>query len=404
MSALPHLPFHTPTALECTLAAMEVRFGKVRRASRGKRWRIDIRPVAPGFIYGFERRKDAEAVLGTIRRAIGRGEGEERACAPFIPRHGVYWQVRHQYGRWLSEKDAQVALGDLSPRTVAEYRRYATQVRRDGTPGEIAWWSTRTIDEISKGSLQAWQLWLGERGAGPKTRRNVLGAFRVFVGWLVDHELLATAPAFPRISVPEYDPVTISERTQEAVLSTFTDPREWLSHAIAARCCLRPGEVRALSPVDYEVPDENGVPWLNVRRAMQGLGAGAPIGPTKGKRSGRLPLPDDLAHAIELLWPAPERMRADESVPLLTNPRTGARWTHWSLRESWMRGCKTAGVSVGLYEGTKHSGATALLGRTGDLELVRQVLRHRDLRSTQRYARVQSAAIVEVLRPKGKKR
>ena len=124
-------------------------------------------------------------------------------------------------------------------------------------------------------------------------------------------------------------------------------------------------------------------------------------GATKARQSGRIPLPDDIAEVIETLCPPAVRLETEEDVDvMLKNPRTGGRWSHWALRQGWLNACKTAGVRVGFYEGTKHSGATALLERTNNLDLVRQVLRHSDIRSTEKYARMKSSALVEVLRPK----
>jgi site-specific recombinase XerC len=87
---------------------------------------------------------------------------------------------------------------------------------------------------------------------------------------------------------------------------------------------------------------------------------------------------------------------------MLINPRTGRRWSHWALRQSWLKASKAAlGRAVPLYEGTKHSGATAMLQRSRDLEAVREYLGHSDARSTRKYAHLTSGALVEIA--KGRK-
>jgi site-specific recombinase XerC len=81
----------------------------------------------------------------------------------------------------------------------------------------------------------------------------------------------------------------------------------------------------------------------------------------------------------------------------------GLRWSHWALRQSWLRGCKAAGLPpIKYYEGTKHSGATAMLERSKDLEGVREYLGHSDARSTRKYAQLTSGALVAIA--KGRKR
>jgi site-specific recombinase XerD len=62
------------------------------------------------------------------------------------------------------------------------------------------------------------------------------------------------------------------------------------------------------------------------------------------------------------------------------------------------------GVRVKLYEGTKHSSATAWRSGGMSLELVRRMLRHRDARSTELYSKLADGALVEAFscaRPSG---
>jgi hypothetical protein len=73
------------------------------------------------------------------------------------------------------------------------------------------------------------------------------------------------------------------------------------------------------------------------------------------------------------------------------------RWTHDALRTTWLRACAEVGVDVGLYEGTKHSSATAW--RSGGMSLKHvRMLRHRDARSTERYGKLADGALVEAFR------
>ena len=58
------------------------------------------------------------------------------------------------------------------------------------------------------------------------------------------------------------------------------------------------------------------------------------------------------------------------------------------------------GMRAKLYEGTKHSRATDLLLKGVPERVLQALLSHRDVRSTRRYARLDSA-LVEVMRPRG---
>jgi hypothetical protein len=53
------------------------------------------------------------------------------------------------------------------------------------------------------------------------------------------------------------------------------------------------------------------------------------------------------------------------------------------------------GVAVRMYEGTKHSSATGWRTSGMSLEMIQRMLRHRDSRSTERYARLSDQALVE---------
>jgi site-specific recombinase XerD len=48
-----------------------------------------------------------------------------------------------------------------------------------------------------------------------------------------------------------------------------------------------------------------------------------------------------------------------------------------------------------MYDGKKHSSATGWRSSGMDLEMIRRMLRHRDSRSTERYAKLNDLALVE---------
>jgi len=396
---LRHLS-HAEATLLVMAAEGKRQFGKVVPGPRGNGWRIDVRPY--GYIYGIAGRgfADQEIALGllnVIRIEIAEGASREAAVAPYLRSHSAVNRITNRYARWIKVKEEEAEVGDLSPRTVQEYRRYA----RPG--GEVEWWDQQSVFEITTARLKAWSLALAKRGLSPATRKHVLGAFRTFMSWLreEDPRRFAIIPEFPTIKVPEHEPVILTPKAQEAILETFSDPTEWLSHALAGRCGLRSGEVRALAPGDYRGRDEDDVPWLSVTKAMQTLSWDGEPGPTKNKRNRTVPIPDDLANAIESLWPASARLAADKHAPMLVNPRTRRRWSHWGLRASWLRGCESAGApGIPLYEGTKHSGATDMLARTKDRAAVRDYLGHTDARSTDKYAKVTSGALVDIAKRK----
>jgi len=407
MAAPPRELVHLSHA-EATLLVMAAegkrQFGKVVLGPRGEGWRLDVRPY--GYIYGiagkgFATKRIATGLLSVIRIVIAEGASREAAVAPYLRSHSALNRVTNRYARWLQYKQRELEVGKIAPRTLQGYESYA----RPG--GEIDWWGSGSVFEISTALLKEWDMALALRGLAPSSRQRALRVFRSFMGWLgeQDPRRFGVIPTFPKIEVPEHEPVILTPMAQDQILGTFGEPAEWLAHSLAGRCGLRPGEVRALAPSDYRGRDDEGVPWLSVNKAVKGLLGGSPIGTTKGKRARTIPIPDDLADAIEELWSPEARLAAGKHEPMLPNPRTGKRWGHVPLRNSWLRGCKEAGAGhVPLYEGTKHSGATDMLARTKDRTAVRDYLGHRKASTTDLYAKVTDRALVDIAKRKRKKR
>ncbi|HEX9640698.1 MAG TPA: site-specific integrase [Candidatus Krumholzibacteria bacterium] len=366
-------------------------FGAVRK-HRTSGYYIDVRPH--GRIWGLDgvgfaaNRELAQGLLNMMRTRILDGATPIEAVAPYLHARSAANRLAARYDHWLTLKERQVEVGDLSPGTVREYRRYA----RPG--GEIEWWGDRSVFDATTADLEEWSLWLAtERGLSPKTRRHVLGALRACFGWLRRKRILRELPDWPGIEVPEHRPVILDAATQARVLAAVPE-RARGALLVAALMAMRPGEVRALDASDYAPAREGELGRLSVTKGMQGLQQGAKVGPTKNRRNRELPVPRLISEWIETHVPRETRLQAG---PLFVNPNTGRRWSHWALRQAWVRACTAAGLGhVPLYEGTKHSGATDMLARTKDLEAVRVYLGHQDARSTRRYAQIRSLALVRI--------
>jgi Sigma-54 interaction domain len=80
--------------------------------------------------------------------------------------------IRAKLDRWLEVKRAETEAGDRSPTYRAELERYA----KPG--GHFDFWAGLGVHAITYATLEDWSIWLGKRGIGPKTRSNVMGAFR----------------------------------------------------------------------------------------------------------------------------------------------------------------------------------------------------------------------------------
>jgi hypothetical protein len=76
-------------------------------------------------------------------------------------------------------------------------------------------------------------------------------------------------------------------------------------------------------------------------------------------------------------------------------PRPAGPWYKKALEREWRAACAAVGVTSTLYEGTKHSTATAMLRRGVQERTIQALLSHRDARSTRRYARLGDQALVK---------
>jgi integrase len=269
-------------------------------------------------------------------------------------------------------------------------------VRKDGY---WSWWYGRSLVEVDALAVNQFAKYLRGFDLSPKSIRNVLGYFRAFLRWLARMERIERVPAFPVIRVKDYRPTIISQRTQALVLAEI--PYELRGGYLAACHGIRPGELRALDVDDVE--DRDGVAGIVISRAMKGPNANAVCGGTKTGDTSWVPIDEELTEWIA--W----RLEQDSPKGFLTRalfPNVRAttrdnpehRWTANRLRLVWNGAAATVGVKVKMYEGTKHSSATAWRSNGMSLELVRRMLRHRDARSTERYGKLADGALVEAFR------
>lgn len=112
----------------------------------------------------------------------------------------------------------------------------------------------------------------------------------------------------------------------------------------------------------------------------------------RGCASRRVPASADLADWLSKYWGPRERLA---NGPLFTNGR--GRFSHWALQSRWGTACKVVGVKIGLYEGTKHSFATAVTALGAPERALPEMQGHADVRSTRLYAQLGSDALVRVV-------
>ncbi len=376
------------TAASATRWSIVGDLGKIRRRPDTGSFFLDFRPY--GRLYGHRgipitEEGTARRLLEQIRGKVAEGRHLEDVLAEYLPADAVPNLVSVRVQRWLAVKRRETDAGDCSPTYLRELERYSRP------EGYFAWWVGRTIYDIDYAALEDWSLWLADRGLSPKTRRNVLGALRSFLGWLGRRKEIREVPEFPWPKVDEHRPRVLSIEEQDAILTAIAEEERGIFLALA-HLGLRPGEARALEVADYH----NG--WLTVDKAVKGSHGSAPIRGTKTGNVKHLPVGGPLAAWIDRHVNLRDRLARK---PLFFNPRTGRRWSHWALRDRWIRAAQSVGIEgVRLYEGTKHTMATDAVRRGVTERALQTFLGHRDVRSTRQYARLSDDALVSVLRPR----
>lgn len=76
------------------------------------------------------------------------------------------------------------------------------------------------------------------------------------------------------------------------------------------------------------------------------------------------------------------------------------RTSSWRLERIWNTACGKAGIKINLYNGLKHSFGCQRLAQGFNKSDLKEVFRHRDMRSVDRYAKYQLNRIGDVMRGK----
>ncbi len=370
-------------------------FGKVRFERDRGSWLVDVRPfgrirtlpIAGVRPLPLSTRELADGVLAAIRAEIAGGLSAEVAVAPYLPRSST--TIGRKAEAWLAMLQRRVEAGERSPTYTASLERFAKPAGAFGFLWEIS------VYDLTPGDLEDWVAWLADRGVGQNTRPKIVGALRSLLGWLERRGELDRIPRFPELRKRRHVPRVISVGDQEAVLEEIPEARRGAFYA-AVELLARPGEIRALDVSSYSWRDRR----LTIDHAMQGPNTSAPRRGTKTGDVRILEASDRLADWLERFVPAVERLIGDR--PLFLNP-TGrsarGRWLAGALRQQWDRAATRAGFhGVRMYEGTKHSTATALRRDGVPLDVIRAAAGHADARSTELYAKLADQAVVEALR------
>lgn len=380
------------------VARAKQRLGTIReRKGQGRagRFRIDFGAAWPSRYLGsfrgvpLESRELAEAVLLHVEQQVARGRPLEDVLAEISPDAAAASAVEPLLARWLEAFGRRVETGKRQPRTLREYKRWAGPAT--DPHAHFRHWYGKTLHDVDAAALEEWDYELAKKKLSAKTRRNVLAGFHAFLKWVAEQRSGYVVPRFPWPELDERQPRILTPELQWKVLCEIPWPKAGIFFCMAYTL-IRPGEARALRVRDWDPATQQ----IRVSRAakdhhVRGVVRGLKSRNAKVVPANEFPLRDWLEEHVTA-----ERRLQDPDGPLFLNPdgrEGGGWWGHWSLAHAWRVAAKRVGVRVSLYEGTKHSTATHLKALGADDRVLAALAGHRDPRSVQFYAKLDSTMI-----------
>jgi integrase/recombinase XerD len=250
-------------------------------------------------------------------------------------------------------------LRNYSPKTI---EAYVAAVRR------LAQFSGRSPDQLGPEALRAFQLHLiAQKGSWSRFNQIVCGLrffFHVTLGRAGLVKQLPYAKGTRKI------PSVLSPQEVAQLLAAVIHPRYRLILRIAYGCGLRLGEVLRLQVGDID----SGRMLLHIRQS-------------KGRKDRLVPLPPRLLEELRAWWVC-HRPRT-----WLFPGRKGRPLHGGSVQRVCRQAARRCGLTKRVTPHTlRHSYATHLVEAGVDLETVRQLLGHRDLKTTTCYTHVAGKA------------
>lgn len=351
----------------------------------GKRYKIRSIPAPSGGKLRIRDRETAEEVLQDIRADIRTGKPALQAITPYLTRGAPELTFGFHWRRFVEAKERQGRQGrDGQARQLSSGR--LGELQGHERRGHLAALLAVPIHELGYGVLEDWRDSLLDGGLSPKSVRHLVADVGTCLRWLVKRGDLARMPQLPTVHVPDYAPKIPTPEMQDKILAAI--PWE-LRGAFLARgyMGLRPSEARRANVEDYNF--ETGV--LTVHG--------------KGGRVRYLPADPEVARWVQENVNPRDRLRDANRgpVPIFANPRaTGddKRWTKASDRRVFLKACEAVGVEFKPNEALRHAFGTQAVNRGVSLDRTGAYMGHTETKTTQRYAKLDTTGLSDVLRPR----
>ena len=253
--------------------------------------------------------------------------------------------------------------GEIGAGTAQNYRSQLGRL--------VALHGDQAVVDLGQATIGAWQAAVGS--LAPSCRRGNRSTVMAFCGWLVDEGALASNPAakLPRVRQPRTVPRALAGADVRRLLAALPDQRAMAIIQLMVGLGLRCVEVSRLRMEDYDP-------------------AGRTVLVTgKAGHQRVLPVPTAASQALDLYL----RQAGVVGGPLLGRyDRPHEPLKPGTVSKMAMEWVAAAGIKHRVHDGVsahalRHTAASDVLDRCGDLRVVQEMLGHANLATTSRYLR-----------------
>ncbi|MBT7628761.1 MAG: tyrosine-type recombinase/integrase [Desulfobacula sp.] len=323
----------------------------------GKRYRVFRHPVTGE---PFWHEKSADKQLNKIRTEIDEGYFNPASWFPDSP-----LSVKEYSKAWLES-------ADVTKKTLRDYTGYCKN-------HIVPFFRDKDIRTIRYGDIVKFKKYVSKKVAA-KTTYNILAAFKTMMRFAWKSEDIPKLVPFPELSMSLPDEIEyLSMEQQDKVLSQIPE-KDRPIFAFMMDNGTRIGEARAL------MKDHVKKNYINIKMIFSDNDLKLC---SENKKGGMIGL---TKYTHEVLKSIPENF----SEFVFTRD-DGKPYTNKNLNAIWQTACKKIKLKIKLYNAVRHSLGCQLLDMGIEMDVVRQQLRHTNIKMTQRYAQRSNNLVTDVL-------
>jgi len=334
----------------------------------------EYRLDADGYVFTYDRAVDR---LIEISNAIKKGVFNP---VDFSDQKVQERKFEFKIEKWLEQKEKACLAGSISPSSMVNIRGYIKNYY-------LPFFTGYDVKEIRFEHLSDFVDSLPDR-LKRKTRLNILVSLHSFFTWLFKKGVR---------DVPPFPVIEGIDDSKERTALDYDDQMKYLSMIPEAHrgvlefgmeTGIRPGELVALKAKDIDLKNQTAI----IRRTISAYVY--ILETTKGRSRKTIPLSDKAISILKshIVGKLPEAF-------VFINPDTNRRYSVKMPNTLWKR---YTGLDITYYEASRHSFCTQLVDDGVDALQAKALLRHADLRSTQKYYHGNMARLRDAVNTRGR--